>query len=74
MTLHTCINTATTCTMEPVPNCKACQEIFEGKLCIHEGKPCPTPDGTSHSGGGCPCFHCYPRAQAIRMLSSLFST
>jgi len=46
--IHTCINTATTCTLEGPPPCKACHEEFQAKRCTHAGKPCP-------------CFHCYPR-------------
>jgi hypothetical protein len=73
MTLRTCINTATTCTMEPIPGCKACQEYFEGKTCIHEGKSCPTADGKPEGFPTCPCLHCYPRAQAVRTFTSVTS-
>jgi hypothetical protein len=64
--LHTCTNTATTCDGSIPPSCRACQEDFENKSCTHEGRPCPTKDGTPFGDvGGCPCDHCYPRTRGV---------
>jgi hypothetical protein len=70
MLSHSCINTATTSAAEPPPLCQACQEIFAGKRCAHEGGPCPTKDGTPlGDAGGCPCDHCYPRTRATGQMT-----
>jgi hypothetical protein len=64
--LHTCVLTATTVDMRPQPGCKACLETLRGERCTHEGKPCPTANGTPQGdAGGCPCDHCYPRARQV---------
>jgi hypothetical protein len=65
--LHTCINTATTCSLEFLPPpCLACQAEFVARDCEHQGQPCPTKDGTPlGDAGGCPCDHCYPRTHAV---------
>lgn len=57
--------------MEPLPPCKACQEIFEGKSCAHEGSPCPTADGKPDGFPTCSCFHCRPREEAVRTWTTI---
>ena len=38
--------------------------------CEHEGRPCPTKDGTPTGDvGGCPCDHCYPRTRPIQRIT-----